>query len=89
MRTSLEQLFLAHPRAVGETYGQHFGVAMAYSARLFGAACAALLHAFLPFVCVTTASGAIKRMCADMTRRGATAPLPSSTGEYLRQDYVI
>jgi hypothetical protein len=89
MRTSLEDLFTAHPHAVGETYGEHFGVALSYSARLFRASCAALVHAFLPFLCVTTASKAIKGMYAEMTRRGATAPLPSPGSEYLRQDYVI
>ena len=89
MRHSIEDLFTAHPHAVGETYGEHFGVALSYSGRLFRASCAALVHAFLPFLCVTTASAAIKRMYADMTRRGATAPLPSQSGEYLRQDYVI
>jgi hypothetical protein len=59
---SLEELFTAHPRAVGESYGEHFGVAMSYSLRLFAAAGAAFVHAFLPFLCVTTASRAIKGM---------------------------
>jgi hypothetical protein len=90
MRPSLEELFTAHPHAVGETYGEHFGVALRYSGRLFRASCAAFIHAFLPFLCVTTASKAIKAMYADMTRRGATAPLPvpDNSGQ-LRPDYVI
>jgi hypothetical protein len=91
MRHQLEDLFTAHPHAVGETYGEHFGVAMSYSARLFRASCAAFVHAFLPFLCVTTASKAIKEMYANMTRRGATTPLPTAraSGGQLRQDYVI
>ncbi len=67
--------FTRHPEAVGESYGQHFGVALRYSGRLFLASCAAFVHAFLPFLCEKTASNAIKGMYADMTRRGATAPV--------------
>jgi hypothetical protein len=90
MQTSLKDLFTEHPHAVGESYGEHFGVAMSYSGRLFLASCAAFVHAFLPFLCVTTASSAIKSMYANMTKRGATAPLPireAATG--LVQDYAI
>jgi hypothetical protein len=89
MQNSLKDLFTAHPHAVGESYGEHFGVALSYSARLFAASCAALVHAFLPFLCVTTASRAIKEMYADMTRRGATAPLPGPSQGRLAQDYAI
>ena len=69
------RLFLDHPASVDESYGEHFGVAMSYSGRLFAASCAALVHALLPFLFVTTASTAIKGMYANMTRRGATPPL--------------
>jgi hypothetical protein len=90
MQNSLKDLFTAHPHAVGESYAEHFGVALSYSARLFAASCAALVHAFLPFLCVTTASSAIKAMYADMTRRGATTPLPNrADGRQLSQDYAI
>lgn len=67
--------FTRHPEAVGESFGAHFLVALSYSGKLFAAAFAALVHAFLPFLFEKTASNAIKRMYADMTRRGATAPL--------------
>lgn len=70
--------FTHHPQAVGENYGQHFGVAMRYSGRLFLAAGAAFVHAFLPFLFEKTASNAIKAMYADMTRRGATTPVPAA-----------
>ena len=77
MATNLKALFTEHPDAVGEDYAEHFGVAMRYSGRLFAAAGAALVHAFLPFLFEKTASNAIKAMYADMTRRGATAALPA------------
>jgi hypothetical protein len=83
---SLKSLFTDHPRDVGETYGEHFGVAMGYSGRLFVASCAAFVHAFLPFLCTTTASRAIKAMYANMTQRGATAPLPQAQPAALPAD---
>lgn len=73
----MPNLFTRHPEAVGESYGAHFFVALRYSGRLFAAASAAFVHAFLPFLFEKTASNAIKSMYADMTRRGATAPLES------------
>ena len=91
MRNSLPSLFTDHPHAVGETYAEHFGAAMSYAGRLFAASCAAFVHALLPFLFVTTASHAIKSMHANMTRRGATAPLPSAgiREGRLIQDYAI
>ncbi len=65
---------------------------MSYAGRLFAASCAAFVHALLPFLFVTTASSAIKAMYANMTRRGATSPLPGASGATegrLFQDYAI
>lgn len=70
--------FTHHPQTVGESYGEHFGVALRYSGRLLLAAGAAFVHAFLPFLFEKTASNAIKAMYADMTRRGAATPVPTS-----------
>ncbi len=75
MNTQIKTLFTAHPEAVGESYGEHFMAASGYSLRLFKAGGAALIHAVLPFLCEKTASNAVKAMYADMTRRGATAPV--------------
>jgi Family of unknown function (DUF6356) len=90
MRQSLKHLFMSHPRAVGESYGEHFGVAMSYSGRLFAASCAAFVHALLPFLFVATASSAIKKMYANMTRRGATTLLNAPSAEArISTDYAI
>jgi hypothetical protein len=63
---------------------------MSYSGRLFAASCAAFVHALLPFLFMTTASGAIKVMYANMTRRGATAPLGAPVTETrIFPDYAI
>ncbi|MBV9753278.1 MAG: hypothetical protein JO188_12220 [Hyphomicrobiales bacterium] len=90
MGESLKSLFTSHPDAVGESYGEHFGVAMSYSGKLFAASCAAFVHALLPFLFVTTASSAIKGMYANMTRRGATSPSSAPSLEARASvDYAI
>jgi len=90
MGESLKSLFTSHPDAVGESYGEHFGVAMSYSGKLFAASCAAFVHALLPFLFVTTASSAIKKMYANMTRRGAPSPSSAPSLEVRASvDYAI
>jgi hypothetical protein len=66
---SLKRLFTEHPDAVGESYVEHMGVALSFAGPLAVAALAALVHAFLPFLCVTTASTTVKRLYARMTNR--------------------
>ncbi len=68
---SLTTLFTRHPEAVGESYGEHFGVAIRYSGRMLVASFCALVHAFLPFCFEKTASTMVRRMVADMDRRTA------------------
>ena len=46
--------FTAHPASVGETYGQHFRFASRFGPPV--SATAAMVHAVLPFLFVTTAS---------------------------------
>ena len=48
-------VFTAHPASVGETYFQHLRFALLVGARMTAGGLAALVHAFLPFVFVTTA----------------------------------
>jgi hypothetical protein len=66
---SIRKLFTDHPEAVGESYFQHMGVALSFAGPLLAAGLAALVHAFLPFLCVSTASVAVKRLYARMTNR--------------------
>lgn len=61
--------FTAHPAKVGETYFEHFLVAMRFAALLAGAALAALCHALIPALCETTASRRIRSLHAEMDRR--------------------
>jgi len=72
MRNAIQQVFLAHPQAVNESYAEHAGVAFRYAGRLFVASCAALIHALVPALCKTTASSLIKDMHREMQARAAT-----------------
>lgn len=69
---TLKRLFTEHPAMVGETYPEHMRTALGFAGPLAVAAGAALVHAFLPFLCVTAASDRVKRLYARMTRRCAT-----------------
>ncbi|HEY8380784.1 MAG TPA: DUF6356 family protein [Microvirga sp.] len=72
---SLKRLFTEHPDAVGESYFEHMHVALSFAGPLLLAGMAALVHAFLPFLCVTTASVTVKRLYARMTNRVPKAPI--------------
>ena len=68
--------FTAHPGSVGETYGEHLVRASGFGIRMIFAGAACILHGFLPFVCVRTASRAISELNEQMIakRSGASAP---------------
>jgi hypothetical protein len=78
MRATLHRLFLSHPQTVDESYGEHFGFALGFAARLFGAGLAALVHAVIPCLFETTASRMIREMHDRITHRGRTPALPSA-----------
>ncbi len=44
----LMNFFTEHPESVGETYFEHFFVAIRFSCKLFLSSIAALIHAFIP-----------------------------------------
>lgn len=69
-----DRLFLAHPREVGESYGAHRRVALGFSVALFAAAFACLVHALVPGLFKTTASGIIVRLHARMTTNRRSVP---------------
>jgi hypothetical protein len=69
MKTAVDRYFLSHPRSVNESYVEHAGAAFGISLRLFGAAFAALVHAVIPCLFVTTASSTIKSLNAMVMAR--------------------
>lgn len=64
-----DRLFLAHPRSVGESYGQHMRVAGRVGLLLIGGGVAALVHAVFPQLHQTTGSSLIRRLAAELDGR--------------------
>lgn len=64
-----QQLFVAHPARVGESYFQHQKVALSFALPLFGAALAALIHALVPGLFERTASDMVRGLNTRLERR--------------------
>ena len=60
------QPFTQHPQSVGETYIEHMLASLGFAIRLLIAGLACVIHAILPFLCVTTGSAAVNRLHAKM-----------------------
>jgi hypothetical protein len=73
MTTRIARLFVDHPASVDETYLGHMAFAAWFSSRLFMAAGAALVHAFLPFLFETTASRIVQELADRTHNRRAKA----------------
>ena len=73
MTARIARLFTTHPETVGETYFGHMAFAAWFSSRLFAAGCAALIHAFLPFLFETTASRIVRQLYERTSKRAAPA----------------
>ena len=71
MSARLTKLFTDHPASVDETYFGHMAFAGWFASRLFLAGGAALVHAFLPFLCETTASRIVRELFERTSKRGA------------------
>ena len=71
-----------HPASVGESYGQHMGVAFSFGGRMILAGLACLLHGLLPFLFVKTGSGVISNLYEEMIthRRRATVGTRHASG---------
>lgn len=65
----IDRLFRAHPRSVGESYGEHFRTASGVGATMIIAGFACFVHALVPALCKRTGSQAIIRLHARITGR--------------------
>lgn len=61
----LRRSFTEHPASIGETYGEHLVNATRFAVSMIAAGVACLIHAFLPFLFVQTAS----RVITDLHER--------------------
>ena len=72
--------FTDHPRSVDETYGEHFLVALRFSGHLAIASMKAAVHAFLPWLCCTSASRKVAELNREMTS-GARAAVAGDAAD--------
>jgi Family of unknown function (DUF6356) len=86
---SLKRLFTDHPDSVGETYTEHMGVALSFAGPLLAAGLAALVHAFVPFLFLTTASSTVKRLHARMVNCTPHPARANATDGMMAWDPVI
>ncbi len=56
-------------------------MALVFSGRMFSGACACLLHAFLPFLCLKTGSGIIDELHTRMATNRRVQPGGRGAGE--------
>lgn len=56
------RLFTDHPRSVGETYAEHFGVASRFGFTMIWGGLCALVHAAVPGWCITSGSDTLRRL---------------------------
>jgi hypothetical protein len=78
------ELFTAHPRSVGETYGEHFLFASNFGSKMVVGGLACFIHGFLPFLFVKTGSKTVLALHARMLgHRAPTAPIGMPEPEYL------
>ena len=66
----LQELFVAHPASVGESYAGHARFAGLTGLRLVLAGLACVVHGLLPFLFVRTASDCIRAVSDDIAHRG-------------------
>ena len=62
----LDQWFFAHPRMVGESYGDHQRMAWRFAARLLLAGAACFVHGLVPTLFQTTGSRTVKTLHDEM-----------------------
>lgn len=80
------RLFLDHPASVGESYGEHFGVASRFGVAMIAGGLCGIVHAFLPFAFKTTGSRTVTRLNKQIVDKRAAAAadeLQKKTIEYV------
>jgi hypothetical protein len=69
MSLSLARSFVDHPHSVGETYREHFAVALGFGLRLIGAGLACLVHAAVPAWFTRSGSSAVRDLARELDER--------------------
>ena len=69
MSNLIDRWFAEHPRSVGESYGEHFGIAFRVGLTMVVGGLACFVHALVPKLFERTGSAAIKRLYAAIVAR--------------------
>jgi hypothetical protein len=83
------RLFIEHPRAVGESYGEHFAVAARFGATMVLGGLACIVHAIVPGLFVRTGSSAVKTLYSEMVARQPTLAKPAYREPEWQLEYEI
>ena len=74
----IHRIFLDHPRTVGETYGEHFGVATRFGAAMIMGGLKAMIHGVVPSLYKTAGSDTVRRLNAILvSKRDAAVTMHS------------
>lgn len=65
----ISDMFLRHPREVGESYPEHWQAAMRFGLVMVVSGLACMAHAFVPALFTRTGSATVKRLYGEMKRR--------------------
>ena len=69
MSNLIDRWFAEHPRSVGESYAEHFGIAARVGLTMVVGGLACFVHALFPKLFERTGSAAIKRLYATIVAR--------------------
>ncbi len=70
------RIFLDHPKTVGESYWEHFGVATGFGRTMIVGGIKAVLHGFFPNIFKTAGSDTVRSLHAVLVeKRAATAQM--------------
>ena len=65
----INRIFLSHPRTVGESYWQHFGVATRFGGTMIIGGVKAVLHGIFPNICQTAGSDTVRNLHAALVEK--------------------
>ena len=65
----IRRIFLDHPKTVGETYWQHFGVATGFGRTMIGGGIKAVLHGLFPNIFQTAGSDTVRQLHAILVEK--------------------
>lgn len=87
--TLLRRWFLDHPASVGESYGEHFGVAGRFGLKMVTGGLACFVHAVFPNLFMRTGSTTVKTLYSEMVARQPGHPRPAYDEPEWRPEYEI